>query len=803
MEYRNSVLTYLFVLLVVWVGSAQVVLADTPPALPETRPWNDTNAGVHWFRSETLEDIENAFNAARKWENSALADDPAATYLPIAEMDLTSVFTLDQWYALSLEERAIWLINDARTARGLPPYEGTDPFLSEVSEEYAGYMLDNDVSGHTADGRTALERALAHPEIDANCPTLIQESIAYTGGTDERTAYFPIAIAVYNWIYVGTYGHRTSVLYHGEHYNDDTGALGKEGLFGIGMVEGAGYGAFNGIFDDNVQVVVYVHYDPSAECANVPPVSPKENTLLLNEVDYLADGGTFVELYNEGTTALSLRAYTLVVDGDVWQLPAEAVPAGKHVAICSDPALVDNCEYQLEQAITWSDGDSLVLTLAGEAVDTVTLANDNADSPNLAMSRDADTAIWSARCITPGVTNTFRDDTVSLCGQPFGTISQEAIVLYDGDTATIDYIITMVANAQTQSDSQFIPTNTPYENYMCDTSIETELLEPGILQGTWMCTATISLAHEQCTPELAHEVAIEVAGLTNPITHTETVAVACEEAPQEARIALKQTAENLPLGLDVMDRVILRYTIEAANTGTIAAALSLATTPDTAFIEYSCAEALIQTVEPGAVAAWTCTAELSTLYGACAPEVAHTATISGDLLAEEMTTVQTTAVDCDEYPRFTTLAIQQYALIAEQDGETLLLNYTVSVTNNGERPATLEIETISDTFLSSYSCNNAPDTPLAPGESTTFVCSATAPIISSACTGSVAHDVTIQSDDLETSVNDSLTNDINCIAEIPLQVSTSYIGTQTAQPITWLLLALFGLVAATGFAVKR
>ena len=63
--------------------------------------------------------------------------------------------------------RALWLINEERTARNLPPLHGIEENVTAVAQAYAEWLLANNKFGHTADGRTPKQRLYANATINA------------------------------------------------------------------------------------------------------------------------------------------------------------------------------------------------------------------------------------------------------------------------------------------------------------------------------------------------------------------------------------------------------------------------------------------------------------------------------------------------------------------------------------------------------------------------------------------------------------------------------------------------------------
>ncbi len=55
---------------------------------------------------------------------------------------------------MSDNEKALWLINSERQARGVMPLHGFDSNVTSVAQGYADFLLSNDEWGHDKDGTT-------------------------------------------------------------------------------------------------------------------------------------------------------------------------------------------------------------------------------------------------------------------------------------------------------------------------------------------------------------------------------------------------------------------------------------------------------------------------------------------------------------------------------------------------------------------------------------------------------------------------------------------------------------------------
>lgn len=195
------------------------------------------HADIDWPEAErystlTVADIERIFTDAR-------AKDPtvhtAMVLPPQAE-----------WEAMDHSQKVLYLVNKARCDRGIKPFEGLDPAITDVAQTYADFLVEHPdlyaQSPHEADGRTPFERMQdAGVSIGVNADFFAYgENIASIGvGTSLHT--YPLvpeseAKAVYGWLYEDSaqgYGHRKFTLANA--LVENAGATDAEGVIGVGF----------------------------------------------------------------------------------------------------------------------------------------------------------------------------------------------------------------------------------------------------------------------------------------------------------------------------------------------------------------------------------------------------------------------------------------------------------------------------------------------------------------------------------------------------------------------------------------
>lgn len=219
--------------------------------LPADIDWQGGNV---FSGTATLASVQDGYNHAREQENIALG-----TSLPPIQ------FPPEQtWNAKTINQKALWILNNERVDRGLIPFEGTAQQLIDVAQEYTQYMADNDTISHFADGRNPRERMEINTELAA-CMSLPAENIAFLVSTHSQPPIFPIERMMYWLIYedaIANWGHRRSFFI--ENHIDDSGEIGKEGLMGVGLVIAEDFYYFNQTWN-YVVISTYKMIDPCAD----------------------------------------------------------------------------------------------------------------------------------------------------------------------------------------------------------------------------------------------------------------------------------------------------------------------------------------------------------------------------------------------------------------------------------------------------------------------------------------------------------------------------------------------------------
>ncbi len=181
----------------------------------------------------TVDQIAAEFNAAR-------ALDPTIDHVSLV------MPSQEEWDSYTDSQKALYLINSERCARGIRPFEGIDTdIVVAPAQKYADYLKEHNAWGHTADGRSPFDRLKEDGGVlvGTNADFFSYgENLAYVifGNTAEYpVVHEPVAMAVYSWLYDdknatgGSYGHRKFLLATG--LRENFGKENVEGLIGVGV----------------------------------------------------------------------------------------------------------------------------------------------------------------------------------------------------------------------------------------------------------------------------------------------------------------------------------------------------------------------------------------------------------------------------------------------------------------------------------------------------------------------------------------------------------------------------------------
>jgi len=248
------------------LANAQSPVWPSSPASQPIGPLADPVADTPWSAGYSgVSDIQTAFNNARNFDPTSLP----ALIMP----------SQAQWDAKSDGEKALWLINQERSDRGIAEMHGLETNVMEVAQDYATYLRQNNVFGHNEDGTPEI-RLRRKPAIDT-CMEAWGENL-WWAATSGSSIPLPVERAVYWWMYEDSgwsWGHRHVVLMP---YTESGGSATTEGFLGIGRANGPYMGWNYG------EVIVMDVFDPCSAWVYTPYVPPGpivyDHTVLLPTV---------------------------------------------------------------------------------------------------------------------------------------------------------------------------------------------------------------------------------------------------------------------------------------------------------------------------------------------------------------------------------------------------------------------------------------------------------------------------------------------------------------------------------------
>lgn len=245
--------------------SAQSITQSSSPLIATANYPTDPPRNIEWSAGESnWQDIADAFNAARRQESELLGLQLSAITLPSVEI----------WASMSYGERVLWLVNDERVIRGLPPLQGLETNVTAVAQSYAQYLLAENLFAHDGDGRSPHERLHANPVIGACYDFLgISENLYLYASSGTNTPPLLIERMVYQMLYNNAdsgWGHRHALLWSS--YTENSGESDREGFLGVGIAQGS-Y-TLQGRFYQNAHMIVLNFFDPCATWVETAPVTP-------------------------------------------------------------------------------------------------------------------------------------------------------------------------------------------------------------------------------------------------------------------------------------------------------------------------------------------------------------------------------------------------------------------------------------------------------------------------------------------------------------------------------------------------
>ena len=230
--------------------------------LPNNIEWTGGNVAAG---TATVETVETGYNYGRQQENYLLG-----TAIPNIDFPSETV-----WNTMTVNQKALWIVNEERTARGLMPFEDTAQQLITIAQDYTQFLVDNDTTGHRADDKSPEIRLRENPDIDV-CMQRFAENIGYVFSGYSVPPSCALERMIYWLIYedsIAGWGHRKAFFH--ETYTDYSGVIGKEGLLGTGFVIGQNF-VYNGFTWNYVAMSTFNMTDPCSSWIYPSPPTPSQ-----------------------------------------------------------------------------------------------------------------------------------------------------------------------------------------------------------------------------------------------------------------------------------------------------------------------------------------------------------------------------------------------------------------------------------------------------------------------------------------------------------------------------------------------
>jgi hypothetical protein len=280
------------------------LMAQIIPDPPANQAWNN------WWYDSDVTDIETAFNAARRNEETQFG----LPYGILGNLNLPSDF-LDR----DFKERALIVLNDERQVRHGVNYgngavtafafEGVENELSNVAQAHADDLQSHNIFSHTSSDGTPWSTRIGN--AFPNCSEGMGENIAWN--SKSGGFILGVAFSIYNFIYddsLSFWGHRHLCLR--PYYNNNYGEPNKLGLVGFGRAVGNNGDFFVMDFIDPIPSCTYDIIDfGSGSCPSHMDVTGTISSGTYQADQTLASDGTI----NNGTSVDFMAGSNITLEG--------------------------------------------------------------------------------------------------------------------------------------------------------------------------------------------------------------------------------------------------------------------------------------------------------------------------------------------------------------------------------------------------------------------------------------------------------------------------------------------------------
>ncbi len=208
--------------------------------------------GISWSGQDfsSVVEIEEAFNHARSFDKTT------SKYL---KMPLQT--TWDEW---NFQQKALYIINSEREARGIKPFEGVSSSVVEIAQYYADFLQQIGNIAHYEGGN--IPKLSFSSSNQKDFYGLIED--VHKDIMDDNEA---VIKAVYNWIYIDNENWKNRKFLFTTNLNDNSVLKNREGLLGIGISNGS------------YQIVTMNAFDPSSsfDDSNIIKVDTTKSAICL------------------------------------------------------------------------------------------------------------------------------------------------------------------------------------------------------------------------------------------------------------------------------------------------------------------------------------------------------------------------------------------------------------------------------------------------------------------------------------------------------------------------------------------
>jgi hypothetical protein len=189
--------------------------------------------GISWSGSDlsSIKEIERSFNHARSFDKTV------SKYL---KMPLQS-----KWDSWDIQQKALYLLNSEREARGIKPFDGVSSLVIEVAQNYADLLQQiGNIAYYESDEIPKLSFSIKSKKDFYGFAEAVSRDIVSDSDA--------IVKSIYSWIYLDNEKWKNRKFIFSTNLNDNSVVENREGLLGIGISNG------------NYQIVTMNAFDPSS-----------------------------------------------------------------------------------------------------------------------------------------------------------------------------------------------------------------------------------------------------------------------------------------------------------------------------------------------------------------------------------------------------------------------------------------------------------------------------------------------------------------------------------------------------------